>query len=124
MTGTAAGDPIEAEALAQTFGRCRNVDDPIFVGSVKTNVGHAEPVSGLAAVIKTCFTLQQGLIPRNLNYMYPHKNIPLVCMPNQVSLKSRVLFITNTLFISYLINDIFIEKLAFASANGVDAMAG
>lgn len=50
MTGTAAGDPIEAEALAQTFGKSRDIDDPIFVGSVKTNVGHAEPVSGLAAI--------------------------------------------------------------------------
>ncbi|EHK97214.1 putative Phthiocerol synthesis polyketide synthase type I PpsA [Glarea lozoyensis 74030] len=77
MTGTAAGDPIEAEALAQTFGKSRAADDPIYVGSVKTNVGHAEPVSGLAAIIKTCFALREGLIPRNLNYEVPHKNIPL-----------------------------------------------
>lgn len=84
MTGTAAGDPIEAEALAQTFGKSRDADDPVFVGSVKTNVGHAEPVSGLAAMIKTCFALREGLIPRNLNYEVPHKNIPLVRKPDQL----------------------------------------
>ena len=77
MTGTGAGDPIEAEALAQTFGQSRAVDDPIFVGSVKTNIGHTEPVSGIASLIKTSFALRDGLIPPNLNYDIPHKSIPL-----------------------------------------------
>lgn len=58
MTGTAAGDPIEAEAIARTFGKSREAHDPIIVGSVKTNVGHTEPVSGIAAVIKTTFALK------------------------------------------------------------------
>jgi acyl transferase domain-containing protein len=77
MTGTAVGDPIEAEALARTFGQSRDVDDPILVGSVKTNIGHTEPVSGIAAVIKAVYALREGLIPPNLNYDIPHKSIPL-----------------------------------------------
>lgn len=77
MTGTSTGDLIEAEALAKTFGQSRPVDDPIIVGSVKTNIGHAEPVSGLAAIIKTSFALRDGVIPQNMNYQIPNKNIPL-----------------------------------------------
>lgn len=77
MTGTPTGDPIEAEALALTFGKGRSVDDPVLVGSVKPNIGHTEAVSGLAAIIKTVFVLQQGLIPPNANYETPNPKIPL-----------------------------------------------
>ncbi|KAJ9316634.1 hypothetical protein DTO271D3_3141 [Paecilomyces variotii] len=79
MTGTAAGDPIEAEALARTFGQRRKDKNSgsLLVGSVKTNIGHTEPVSGLASVIKTSFALKYGLIPPNLNYETTHQNIHL-----------------------------------------------
>jgi acyl transferase domain-containing protein len=77
MTGTPAGDPIEAEALARTFGGSRDADDAVIVGSVKTNLGHTEPVSGLAAVIKTAFALKHKMIPPNLNYETANPNIPL-----------------------------------------------
>jgi len=119
MTGTAAGDPIEAEALARTFGKSRDVDDPIFVGSVKTNVGHAEPVSGLAAIIKACYALREGLIPRNLNYKVPHKNIPLVGIHDNSHGVLEILLpplrFTNT--------EILIARLAFASTNRFNALA-
>ncbi|KAK9800099.1 hypothetical protein SCARD494_01892 [Seiridium cardinale] len=77
MTGTSAGDPIEAEAIGRTFGSSRKADDPILVGSVKTNIGHTEPVSGLAAVIKTTFALKNALIPPNLNYKEANPEIHL-----------------------------------------------
>ncbi|KAH7027192.1 uncharacterized protein B0I36DRAFT_412585 [Microdochium trichocladiopsis] len=89
MTGTPAGDPVEAEALARTFGASRRqksndgADDvteaaeSLLVGSVKTNVGHTEPVSGLAAILKTIYVLKHGVIPPNLNYETPHPSIPL-----------------------------------------------
>ncbi|KAJ4422355.1 Type I Iterative PKS [Gnomoniopsis sp. IMI 355080] len=77
MTGTPTGDPIEAEALARTFGKGRAEDDPVLVGSVKPNIGHTEPVSGLAAVIKTIFALREGVIPPNANYENTNPNIPL-----------------------------------------------
>ena len=77
MTGTLAGDPVEAEALARTFGKHRSPNDPIIVGSCKPNIGHTEPVSGLASVIKTAYVLQHGLIPPNTNYSETNSKIPL-----------------------------------------------
>ncbi|TVY84967.1 Highly reducing polyketide synthase azaB [Lachnellula suecica] len=77
MTGTLVGDLAEAEALAKTFGKSRTTGDPVFVGSIKTNVGHTEPVSGLAAVIKTAWVLKRQQIPPNLNYKTPNPKIPL-----------------------------------------------
>ncbi|KAJ5338978.1 hypothetical protein N7452_005706 [Penicillium brevicompactum] len=77
MTGTAAGDPIEAEAISRTFGQSRAEDDPINVGSVKTNLGHTEPVSGLAAVMKTVYALKNQTIPPNLNYAVTNPAIDL-----------------------------------------------
>ncbi|KAK7959439.1 Compactin diketide synthase [Apiospora aurea] len=77
MTGTAAGDPIEAEAIARTFGKAREPHDPVVVGSVKTNVGHTEPVSGLAAIIKTTFALKNRVIPPNLNFEKANPEIDL-----------------------------------------------
>ncbi|KAK7734196.1 Type I Iterative PKS [Diaporthe eres] len=77
MTGTLTGDAVEAEALARTFGKSREAGNPVLVGSVKTNIGHTEPVSGLAAVIKAIYTLKTGLVAPNLNYKETNPNIPL-----------------------------------------------
>ncbi|RWA09000.1 hypothetical protein EKO27_g6114 [Xylaria grammica] len=77
MTGTPSGDPIEAEALARTFGKARAPGSPAIVGSVKTNIGHTEPVSGLAAIIKSIHVLQNRAIPPNLNYQTTNPKIPL-----------------------------------------------
>lgn len=77
MTGTPTGDPIEAEALYRTFGQGRSADDAVLVGSLKPNIGHTEPVSGLAAIIKSIFVLKHGVIPPNVNYEKTNPNIPL-----------------------------------------------
>lgn len=77
MTGTSAGDPIEADAISRTFGMCQQPGSSIPVGSIKTNVGHTEPVSGLAAVIKTAFALKNAMIPPNLNYEVTNPSIDL-----------------------------------------------
>lgn len=76
-TGTAAGDPVEAEAIASVFTVKRTTDNPILVGSVKSNVGHLEAASGLAAMVKTIFALEEGVIPPNINFEKPNKDIPL-----------------------------------------------
>ncbi len=72
-TGTVAGDTIEIAAIANTF--CRNRKKPLFVGSVKTNLGHLESASGLAAVIKTVLALENGLIPPHLNFEVPKEGL-------------------------------------------------
>lgn len=60
-TGTPAGDPIEVEAISRVFKR--NAQNPLLIGSVKTNVGHGEAVSGLSGIIKTVLALEKGQIP-------------------------------------------------------------
>jgi acyl transferase domain-containing protein len=76
-TGTSAGDPIEAGAIAATFGASRTDNNPIIVGSIKTNIGHLESSSGMAGLIKTVLMLEKGLIPPNLNYETPNDSIPV-----------------------------------------------
>lgn len=76
-TGTAAGDPVEAEAIAQSMTRDRPLGNPLFVGSVKTNIGHLEAASGLAAMVKTIMALEEGVIPPNFDFRIPNKDIPL-----------------------------------------------
>ncbi|KAK8093927.1 hypothetical protein PG997_000612 [Apiospora hydei] len=68
-TGTAAGDPLEAGAIASTFRRTNAPGKtPLYVGAGKTNHGHLEGASGVAAIIKTVLTLEQGVIPPNINF--------------------------------------------------------
>ena len=67
-TGTPLGDVVEAEALADVFGRSRTHDHPLIVGSVKGNVGHLESAAGMASIIKVVQALRFGEVPRNLNF--------------------------------------------------------
>ncbi|KAI3337233.1 polyketide synthase [Xylariaceae sp. AK1471] len=64
-TGTSVGDPIEASAIGELFGPFRSAEQPLYVGALKSNVGHLEGASGVAAVIKGVYTLEQGVIPAN-----------------------------------------------------------
>lgn len=74
---TPAGDPIEAEALASTFGASRTAQNPLLVGSIKTNIGHLEGASGLAGLIKSIYILEKGLIPGNLWFETANQRIPM-----------------------------------------------
>lgn len=66
-TGTPAGDPIEAEAISTAFfGGQRDQHQTLYVGSIKTIVGHTEGTAGLAAVLKASLALQNGTVPPNL----------------------------------------------------------
>ena len=75
-TGTAAGDPLEAKALAATLGKARESMSPLMIGSVKTNIGHLEGAAGLASVIKTVLALERGIIPPSVNFKIPTPRIP------------------------------------------------
>ncbi|KAF7595519.1 hypothetical protein BBP40_005855 [Aspergillus hancockii] len=76
-TGTPAGDSVEARALANTFGSARAHGDPVYVGSLKTNIGHLEGGSGLAQVVKAVFALEKGEIPPSLWFENANRRIPL-----------------------------------------------
>ncbi|KAI9154916.1 Squalestatin tetraketide synthase [Paramyrothecium foliicola] len=67
-TGTAIGDPTEARAIGQAFFKHRSPRDPIYIGAVKSNIGHLEGSSGLAGVVKTVLVLERGVIPPNANF--------------------------------------------------------
>ncbi|KAI9647506.1 hypothetical protein NHQ30_003891 [Ciborinia camelliae] len=67
-TGTAMGDPIEASAIGRVLGEGRPANRPIYVGAVKSNIGHLEGGSGIAGLIKTVLALEKGLIPPNANF--------------------------------------------------------
>ncbi|RAH40505.1 type I polyketide synthase [Aspergillus brunneoviolaceus CBS 621.78] len=64
-TGTPVGDPIETRAIGSAFQGYRSSDDPLYVGSVKSNIGHLEGASGIAGLIKAVLILEKGIIPPN-----------------------------------------------------------
>lgn len=76
-TGTQAGDPTEASAVAKVFGPYRSPDDPLYIGAIKTNIGHLEGGAGVAGVIKAVLILESGIIPPNTNFEKPNPKIPL-----------------------------------------------
>ena len=73
-TGTKAGDPEELNAITSVF--CKNRPGPLLIGSVKSNMGHPEPASGLCGVTKVLLAMQHGVIPPNLHFNSPNPNIP------------------------------------------------
>ncbi|KAL4909664.1 hypothetical protein BDW74DRAFT_42311 [Aspergillus multicolor] len=64
-TGTAVGDPIESKAIGSIFRSYRTNEDPLYIGSVKSTIGHLEGAAGVAGVIKAILALENGVIPPN-----------------------------------------------------------
>ena len=69
--GSEMGDPIEVQAAAAVYGKGRDPDRPLLIGSVKTNVGHLETAAGVAALIKAALAMNHGVIPRHLHFERP-----------------------------------------------------
>ncbi|GAB1318217.1 Polyketide synthase (Fragment) [Madurella fahalii] len=77
-TGTRVGDPAEARAIGEALGRHRPPElPPLYVASVKTNLGHTEAASGLAAIIKMVLALEHCQIPPSLNFERPNPDIDM-----------------------------------------------
>ncbi|MFC4170272.1 type I polyketide synthase, partial [Teichococcus aestuarii] len=72
-TGTQAGDPAETWAIGTALAQGRAT--PLAIGSVKTNIGHLEPASGIAGLLKAMLVLERGAVPPNLHFSTPNPNI-------------------------------------------------
>uniref|UniRef100_A0A8C4V016 Fatty acid synthase n=1 Tax=Falco tinnunculus TaxID=100819 RepID=A0A8C4V016_FALTI len=89
-TGTKVGDPQEVNGIVNVFCQCER--EPLLIGSTKSNMGHPEPASGLAALAKVILSLEHGLWAPNLHFNTPNPDIPalqdgtleVVCKPTPV----------------------------------------
>ncbi len=80
-TGTALGDPIEIGALGSVFGPEHSAEDPLVIGSAKTNIGHLESCAGIAGLIKVVLALQHQEIPPNLHFQQANSHIQWSRLP-------------------------------------------
>ena len=74
-TGTAQGDPVELRALKSALCEGRPQDHPLWVGSVKTNIGHLEAAAGVAGLVKVLLALRHRLLPAHLHLKKPHPEV-------------------------------------------------
>jgi amino acid adenylation domain-containing protein len=84
-SGTPLGDPIEINAVAEVFRQCRSLENPLLVGTVKTNIGHLEGASGAAGLIKTILSLQHRALPPHLHFTTPNSLIDWANIPVKVN---------------------------------------
>lgn len=68
------GDPQEVNSIAEVF--CKDRTSPLLIGSVKSNMGHSEPASGLCSIAKILVAMESGVIPQNLHFQSPNTDIP------------------------------------------------
>ncbi|WP_044366194.1 type I polyketide synthase [Streptomyces natalensis] len=89
-TGTLAGDPMEARAIGQALG-IRRITGPLPIGSVKSNVGHLEPASGMAGLCKALLVLRHRTVPASLHAAMPNPHIDFTGLGIDLVTENRAL---------------------------------
>ena len=83
--GSEFGDAIEINAIGNVYGKERDFERPLLVGSVKTNIGHLEWASGIAGLIKAVLAMRRGVIPRHLHFTDPNPLVDWDRLPIRIS---------------------------------------
>ncbi|KAK5625856.1 hypothetical protein RRF57_001572 [Xylaria bambusicola] len=110
-TGTPVGDPIEIAAIGNVFSHNRSDDDPLYIGSVKTNIGHTESASAIAGIMKVVLALETGLIPPSIGIKALNPEIDFA--------KARVKVLTDlTTWPEGRLRRASINSFGFGGANG------
>ncbi len=84
-TGSQLGDAIEVYAVGSVYGRGREADRPLLMGTVKSHIGHLEAAAGVAGLIKTVLAMKQGVIPEHLHFENPNPQIEWDRLPVRVT---------------------------------------
>ena len=84
-TGSELGDPIEVRAASAVYGRDRDAERPLLLGTVKTNIGHLESAAGVAGLIKVLLAMRHGIIPKHLHFRNPNPHIDWDELPVRVT---------------------------------------
>ncbi len=109
-TGTAVGDPVEAEAIGTALGKFRLSAGPLPIGSVKSNMGHLETASGVAGLVKALYCIRHRMVPATIGFLNPNPAINFKELNIAVVAKNRPLKKTGKLIIG-------INSFGFGGAN-------
>ncbi|MER0241813.1 type I polyketide synthase [Streptomyces sp. HSW2009] len=88
-TGTPLGDPIEISAISSVFSASHSPEQPVVVGSLKTNIGHMESAAGIGGLVKTALQMRESTIFPHLNFTQPSSRIPWDTAPVAVATEPR-----------------------------------
>lgn len=88
-TGTSLGDPVEFAALREVYGADSARKTPLWLGSVKTNIGHAEAAAGIAGLVKVVLALQHSWLPAHLHFESPNPHIDLESLPARIPVNGQ-----------------------------------
>lgn len=87
-TGTSLGDPVEFAAIREVFGADPKRREPLWLGSAKTNIGHAEAAAGIAGLVKVVLSLNHRTLPRHLHFREVNPHIDLDALPARIPVET------------------------------------